>query len=61
MKRSSKPTSPPPATKNVRLATVLGLVVYPQFQKPVDLPALRETLKQIATIADCEKLVAAVR
>ncbi|WP_315797247.1 MULTISPECIES: hypothetical protein [unclassified Bradyrhizobium] len=40
---------------------MLGLVVYPQFQKPVDLPALRETLKQIATIADCEKLVAAVR
>ncbi|MGA7806258.1 response regulator [Bradyrhizobium sp.] len=46
---------------NVRLATSLGLVVYPQFQKPVDLPALRQTLQQIATIADCQKLVKAVR
>ncbi|MGJ5050491.1 response regulator [Bradyrhizobium sp. SZCCHNRI1009] len=47
--------------EHVRLGTVLGLVVYPQFQKPVDLPALRETLKQIATLAECERLVAAVR
>jgi two-component system, chemotaxis family, chemotaxis protein CheY len=47
--------------EHVRLATSLGLVVYPQFQKPVDLPALRETLRQIATIADCERLIEAVR
>jgi CheY-like chemotaxis protein len=47
--------------ENVRLATSLGLVVHPQFKKPVDLAALRETLRQIATIADCEKLVKAVR
>jgi two-component system, chemotaxis family, chemotaxis protein CheY len=45
---------------NVRLATSLGLVVYPQFRKPVDLAALRQTLQQIATIADCQKLVKAV-
>jgi CheY-like chemotaxis protein len=47
--------------ENVRLATSLGLVVYPQFQKPVDLRALRETLHEIATIADCRKLVEDVR
>jgi len=47
--------------EHVRLATSLGLVVHPQFQKPVDLPALRETLRQIATLADCERLVEAVR
>jgi CheY-like chemotaxis protein len=47
--------------EHVRLARSLGLVVHPQFQKPVDLPALRETLRQIATIADCERLVEAVR
>jgi DNA-binding response OmpR family regulator len=46
---------------HVRLAMSLGLVVYPQFQKPVDLPALRETLRLIATIAGCQKLVEAVR
>lgn len=46
---------------NVRLATSLGLVVHPQFQKPVDLPALRQTLRQIATIADCQRLVLEVR
>jgi CheY-like chemotaxis protein len=47
--------------EHVRLATSLGLVVHPQFQKPVDLPALRDTLRQIATIADCQKLVDSVR
>lgn len=47
--------------EHVRLATSLGLVVYPQFQKPVDLPGLRETLQQIATVAGFQKLVDAVR
>jgi two-component system, chemotaxis family, chemotaxis protein CheY len=47
--------------ENIRLAMSLGLVVYPQFQKPVDLPALRETLRQIATIADCQRLVKVAR
>jgi CheY-like chemotaxis protein len=47
--------------ENVRLATSLGLVVHPQFRKPVDLAALRQTLQQIATIAGCEKLVKNVR
>jgi CheY-like chemotaxis protein len=47
--------------ENVRLATSLGLVVYPQFRKPVDLAALRQTLQQIATIAGCQRLVKNVR
>ena len=47
--------------ERVRLADSLGLVVYPQFQKPVDLAALRETLRQVATIADCQNLVREVR
>jgi hypothetical protein len=38
-----------------------GLVVHPRFKKPVDLAALRQTLQQRATIAECEKLVEAVR
>jgi two-component system, chemotaxis family, chemotaxis protein CheY len=41
----------------IRFATSLGLIVYPQFRKPVDLPMLRKTLREVATLAGCQKLV----
>lgn len=42
--------------ENFRMATSLGLTVYPPFAKPVDLSALRRTLKQIATHIDLSNL-----
>jgi DNA-binding NtrC family response regulator len=42
--------------ENFRMATLLGLTVYPPFAKPVDLSALRRTLKQIATHTDLSNL-----
>lgn len=42
--------------ENFRMATLLGLTVYPPFAKPVDIAALRRTLQQIATHTDLANL-----
>jgi DNA-binding NtrC family response regulator len=36
---------------------ILGLNVFPPFQKPVDLAALRQTLSQIGADADRQRLI----
>ena len=49
------------ATRSVtaRAGKILGLNVHPPFSKPVDLAALRLTLKQVAADADKQKFIRA--
>jgi DNA-binding NtrC family response regulator len=42
-----------------RAGKILGLNVYPPFPKPVDLAALRQTLKQIGADIDRQRLIRA--
>ncbi|UFZ01793.1 response regulator [Bradyrhizobium ontarionense] len=44
---------------SVRIGNFLELNVYPPFPKPINLPLLRQTLKQIAGETDRQKLVRA--
>jgi DNA-binding NtrC family response regulator len=43
--------------ETVRIGNFLSLNVYPPFAKPINLPGLRQTLKQIASDTDRQKLV----
>jgi len=40
-----------------RIGGFLNLNVYPPFSKPINLPLLRQTLKQIASDTDHQKLI----
>lgn len=44
---------------SVRIGNFLELNAYPAFSKPINLPLLRQTLKQIAGETDRQKLVRA--
>jgi DNA-binding NtrC family response regulator len=46
-------------TETVRIGNFLGLNICPPFAKPIDLPALRQLLKQIAGDTDRQKLIRA--
>jgi len=43
--------------ETVRIGNFLSLNVYPPFAKPINLPALRQSLKQIASDTDRQKLI----
>lgn len=43
--------------ETVRIGNFLALNISPPFAKPIDLPRLREALRQIATDTDRQKLV----